>query len=100
MATIIPFPVAKTAEERAQELEDLIIDISLDLSLGVYNRLDFELPEDVTFEDEKVQKSLILIHEAIKAAVARMYGKEHFLQQVSDDLIKLEGADIRFTIED
>jgi len=100
MATIIPFPKPKTDEERAQELDDLIIDISLDLSLGVYNRLDFELPEELTFEDEKVQKSLILIHESIKSAVARMYGKEHFLQQVSDDMINIEGADIKFSIED
>ena len=100
MAKIIPFPKPKTQEEQAQELDDLIVDISLDLSLGIYNRLDFDLPEEYAFHDTEVQKSLILIHEAIKAAVSRAYGREHYLHQVAEDLIQIDGSDIRFQIEE
>lgn len=104
MATIIPFPqkVKKTRDELNAELDDMIIDVSLDLSLGLFSRLQSILPmgDDDPILDPSMQKSMILIHEAIKGAVARAYQREHFLHEFSDDVIQFEGSDIRFEIYD
>lgn len=102
MAVIIPFPVKKTREQLENELDDLIIDVSLDLTMGVFSRLESTFPDDTDhlFSDESMQKSMILIHEAIKAAVSKAYKTEHFLHEFTEEVIKFEGSDIRFEVED
>lgn len=101
MATIIPFPVKKSRKELEGELENLIIDVSLDLTVGVFSRLESTFPQESIdiMKDENMQKSMILIHEAIKAAVSRAYNKEHFLHGFAEEFIKFEGADIKFEID-
>ena len=101
MATIIPFPSKdkKTREELQNELNDMIIDVSLDLTMGVFSRLESTFPDTDLFIDKDMQKSMILIHEAIKGAVARAYKQEHFLQQFAEEVIKFENADIKFEVD-
>lgn len=102
MATIIPFPSKKSREQLENQLDDLIIDVSLDLTMGVFSRLESTFPEnaDDLFTNESMQKSMILIHEAIKAAVSKAYKREHFLHEFTEEVIKFEGADIRFEVDD
>lgn len=102
MATIIPFPskIKKSREELQNELDDMIIDVSLDLTMGVFSRLESTFPDTDLFIEKDMQKSMILIHEAIKGAVARAYKREHFLHSFAEEVIKFEEADIKFEMND
>jgi len=102
MADILQFPtkITKSKEELQDQLDEMIVDVSLDLTMGLFSRLESTFPEGSDlFVDKDMQKSMILIHEAIKGAVARAYKREHFLHSFAEEVIKFEGADIRFEME-
>ena len=93
MAKILQFPkIYYTPEDRAYFQKELLIDVTLDLSLSVFNKLDIYIdampdanPESIPEFCEENKRDMILIHEAIKSCLFRMHGKEHYLQQVADD---------------
>jgi hypothetical protein len=99
MGQIIPFPGTKlSTEQRKQnaieETDNLIVDIALDISLGVFNRLDgANIP---TVDNIYIQRDLLLIHEAIKSTVSRIYGRKHSLQEYAMENIDPLLSDITF----
>lgn len=92
---VIKFPKRiYTQEERAEYQRELLIDMTLDLSLNVFNKLELfpeALDVDVLDDDEiytfteQNKKDMILIHEAIKSCLYRMHNKPHYLQTISDE---------------
>jgi len=103
MGQVIPFPGTKlTADQRKlnaiEETDNLIIDVALDISLGVFNRLDSANIPSV--ENQYIQRDLLLIHEAIKSTISRIYGRKHSLQDYAMEHINPLNADITFQMED
>jgi|TARA_B110000914_G_C15367924_1_gene401765 hypothetical protein len=105
MGTIIPFPGKKlTPEEEAANLPlsqnaarlaDHIVNVSLDMSISVFNQFDTSSLPVVSF-DETNKRDFVLIHEAIKSAVSRLYGTEHELQTLEHKCVDLALSDIQF----
>lgn len=95
MSNVIPFP---TREKLQEEADNLLIDIILDLSLGVFQRIDLiaeGLDMHMAYTDS-TEKDMMLIHEAIKACLFRMTGKEHMLQSTADTINLADIKEIRF----
>jgi len=106
---VIPFPGVKlTPEQEArnkpigqqseERLNEHIVNVSLDMSIGVLNQMDVSNLPTVTFSDYN-KRDFILIHEAIKSTVSRLYGIEHELQSVEHKCIDLAISDIQFDDE-
>ena len=72
-----------------------IVNVSLDMSINVFNQFDAAHLPVVTFDDTN-KKDFVLIHEAIKSAVMRLYGKEHELQTTDHKCVDLALSDIQF----
>lgn len=106
MGKIIPFPGKKlTPEENAAnnsnneiKLHDHIVNISLDMSINVFNQFDTSHLPVVSFDDTN-KKDFVLIHEAIKSAVSRLYGVVHELQTMEHSCVDLALSDIQFDDE-
>ena len=105
MANVIQFPKRKSKEELEQELDDQIIDYSLELSIGVFNKLELLMDDWIMSNqdhlvDESMQKSLVLIHESIKSALCRAHERPDWLHETADALVNLSNTDIKFAYED
>lgn len=100
MSNVIPFP---TRESRIKELEDLLIDVTLDISLETYRMIDLIAGEPdinlVLRYQESTKQDMLLIHEAIKSCLFRMYGKEHALQETANSLSLESVREIKFRDE-
>lgn len=104
MGKVIPFPGKKLTPEQEQanhperneqRLLEHIVNISLDMSINVFNQFDTSNLPVVTFDDTN-KKDFVLIHEAIKSAVSRLYGKQHELQTTDHKCVDLALSDIQF----
>ena len=104
---ILQFPKQFTSPQEREELKrDLLIDVALDLSIGVYNKLDVYVeclddPEDISSADFTLEtkKDMILIHESIKSCLYRLHKKDHPLQDISDEYMP-ELPELRFEMMD
>lgn len=100
MSNVVKFPDVKQREAiRELQEEEQLVDVVLDLSLGVFSRIDliidgmdFQIPEN-----HQIGKDLLLIHEAIKSCIWRMKDKEHRLQEFANQLNLEEEHEIHFT---
>lgn len=95
MSNIINFP---SREQLEQEREDFIIDVILDLSIGVFQRIDL-LAEGLDINliySNSTEKDMMLIHEAIKSCIFRMRDKEHFLHKTADSINLDDIKEIKF----
>lgn len=103
---VIQFPKPfYSPEERSELRKELLIDVALDLSLSIFNKLDIytECLEDpdnlqVDFTPEN-RKDMILIHEAIKSCLYRLHNKEHPLQGISEEYMP-EVNELHFEMPD
>lgn len=108
MGKVIPFPGRKLTPEQEKanhperneiRLNEHIVNLSLDMSINVFNQFDSSHLPVVTF-DEPNKRDFVLIHEAIKSAVSRLYGKEHELQTTTHKCVDLALSDIQFDDND
>jgi hypothetical protein len=104
---VIQFPKVKfTPEERKEMQRELLIDVALDMSISVFNKLDIfleaiDVPEEelsMAFTPEN-KRDMILIHEAIKSCLYRLHNKDHKLHHISDNYIP-DLPELKFEIMD
>jgi hypothetical protein len=107
MGKVIPFPgnkltpeqeLANHPEKNEERLLEHIVNVSLDMSINVFNQFDAAHLPVVQFNDTN-KKDFVLIHEAIKSAVSRLYGKDHELQTIDHKCVDLALSDIQFDDE-
>jgi len=104
MAKIIPFPgidpetLQPYMESEEEQTRNYCIDLALDMSIGVFNKLDVN-PIAARALGGSHQKDMVLIHEAIKSCLLRMYGLEHPLQKTANELDLTKLTDIKFEID-
>lgn len=98
---VIQFPKQLTAEEKQERFNDVLIDIALDISLGVFNKLDI-VAEALYFGDfdDTTKKDLLLIHEAVKSCLYRQSNKDHYLQDVADKIAPELIEELEFRYDD
>lgn len=97
---LIQFPIGGRPQiDREKLLADEIIDVSLEISLGVFNVIEEIFLEDALATIEH-QKDYVFIHEAIKSAIARRYGKQHRLQKYVEENIDINSSDIKWLQDD
>tara|TARA_B100000131_G_C17871309_1_gene514352 strand:- start:348 stop:704 length:357 start_codon:yes stop_codon:yes gene_type:complete len=77
---------------------DHIVDISLEMSMGLFNEIETRLPYHDPM-DPDMQKDFVLIHEAIKSAIARRYGLKHEMQGFAEKSIDITKSDIQWIPE-
>jgi len=108
MGKVIPFPGTKLSDEqmeknrkldKQEQLKEHIVNTSLDISLGVFNKFDMSHLPQIMFNDTN-KKDFVLIHEAIKSAICRLYNVKHELQEVQHDCIDLALSDIEWLDDD
>ena len=102
MSNVIPFPTRESRlEDKLKELEGLLIDVALDMSLGVYNEIDIVADNGVIELQytEDTKKDMLLIHESIKSCLFRMFGREHALQTTASTLSLEDVSEIKFHSE-
>jgi hypothetical protein len=104
---VIPFPKKMfTQEERKEMQRELLIDIALDMSISVFNKLDIfidciDIPEEevsMAFSPEN-KRDMILIHEAIKSCLYRLHNKDHALHHISDNYVP-DIPELKFEVYD
>jgi hypothetical protein len=101
MATIIPFPgidpetLKPFMESEEEQTRNYCIDVALDMSIGVFNKLDVN-PIAARALGAEHQKDMVLIHEAIKSCLLRMYALDHPLQKTANELDLEKLTDIKF----
>lgn len=102
MSNVIPFPTKQSRlEDKLQELENLLIDVALDMSLEVYQKIDIVADNGIVELNytEDTKKDMLLIHESIKSCLYRMFGKEHGLQDTANSLSLESVTELRFHSE-
>lgn len=103
---VVQFPKQYySPEERAEFRREMLIDVALDLSISVFNKLDI-YADCIEGSDENIgefspenRKDMVLIHEAIKSCIYRLHNKEHPLQNISDAYIP-ELEELQFEVVD
>ena len=94
MSNIIPFP---SREQLAKERDELVVDIALDLSLGVFQRIDLISDGlDLAAYRENTEQDMMLIHEAIKSCLLRLTGRPHNLQRVAEEIDMSQIKELKF----
>ena len=108
MGKVIPFPGVELSEEQNEknrkinkeaQLKEHIVNTSLDISLGVFNKFDVSHLPQIMFADTN-KKDFILVHEAIKSAICRLYNVKHELQDAEHKCIDLALSDIEWLDDD
>lgn len=101
MAKIIPFPgidpetLKPFMESEEEQTINYCIDVALDMSIGVFNKLDVN-PIAAKALGKHHQQDMVMIHESIKSCLLRMYGLEHPLQKTANELNLEKLTDIKF----
>ena len=108
MGKVIPFPGVELSDEQneknrkldnQEQLIEHIVNTSLDISLGVFNKFDVSHLPQIMFADTN-KKDFILVHEAIKSAICRLYNVKHELQDAEHKCIDLALSDIEWLDDD
>lgn len=108
MGKVIPFPGVELSEEQNEknrkinkeaQLKEHIVTTSLDISLGVFNKFDMSHLPQVMFADTN-KKDFVLIHEAIKSAICRLYNVKHELQDTDLKCVDVALSDIEWLDDD
>ena len=86
---------AAETKELLDNVNDMIINSSLDVSLEVFNKIEDMLPVH-DMDNPLFQKDSVFIHEAIKSAMARRFGIRHEIQALSEKTVDISKSDIQW----